>query len=150
MPELSDYSKWTIGQLAKQAGCSVETVRHYERVGLLAAPARTGGGYRMYSVDDVRRLKFIRRGRELGFSQARIRDLLAETKDTADATAAIGQAIKSRLDEVRTTLGELTRLEAELAALVAEYEYRPESHGTHDTDRPLGFGPDLRERMRAA
>ena len=54
-----------IGELARRSGCNVETVRYYERIGLLPTPARTAGGYRLYETADVRRLMFARRAREL-------------------------------------------------------------------------------------
>jgi len=57
-----------IGELARRSGCNVETVRYYERIGLLPTPARTAGGYRLYETADVRRLMFARRARELGFT----------------------------------------------------------------------------------
>ena len=66
----------TIGQLASAAGINVETVRYYERRGLLAQPER-GDGYREYSQDDVERLAFVRRAKALGFTLAEIRSLLA-------------------------------------------------------------------------
>lgn len=65
-----------IGEAAAASGCHLETIRYYERVGLMPAPARTASGYREYSATDVRRLKFISRGRELGFSLDDIRSLL--------------------------------------------------------------------------
>ena len=67
----------TIGQLSKATGVNIETIRYYERIGLLAAPARTRGGYRSYDDGDVSRLRFGRRARWLGFSIADIRALSA-------------------------------------------------------------------------
>ena len=67
----------TIGHLAKKAGVNLETVRYYERRGLLAKPPRSLSGYRLYPAEAARRLGFIRRDRELGFSLKEIRELLS-------------------------------------------------------------------------
>ena len=66
----------SIGQLGKAVATKIETIRYYEQIGLLPVPARTSGNYRSYADDHVRRLGFIRRARELGFSIAEIRELL--------------------------------------------------------------------------
>ena len=68
--------RMAIGALAKQTGTNVETVRFYERIGLLAAPTRSSGGYRQYQTQHVKRLSFVRRARALGFSIDEIRTLL--------------------------------------------------------------------------
>jgi len=65
-----------IGSLAQRTGANVETIRYYERVGLLPAPARSAGGYRLYGIAHVKRLMFIRRARALGFSIDEVRTLL--------------------------------------------------------------------------
>ena len=62
-----------IGQLSEQAECKVETIRYYERIGLLPEPARSDGGYRIYDESHLKRLVFIRRSRELGFTIEEIR-----------------------------------------------------------------------------
>jgi MerR family copper efflux transcriptional regulator len=110
----------TIGQLAKQAGVNLETVRYYERRGLLPKPPRsTSSGYRQFPVDASRRLRFIRRAQELGFSLAEIRELLSlgvsrNTKSAAIRTrteakiADIDSKIRS-LESMKKTLQKLTR-----------------------------------------
>lgn len=67
----------TIGRLAKEAGVNLETVRFYERRGLLPRPPRSSSGYRMFPAEAARRLRFIRRAQELGFSLKEIRELLS-------------------------------------------------------------------------
>jgi len=66
----------TRGLLAARTGCNIETIRYYERVGLLPPPPRSAGGHRLYGHDLVRRLNFVRRSRDLGFSIEEIRELL--------------------------------------------------------------------------
>ena len=65
-----------IGALSKHTGTNIETIRYYERVALLPAPARSSGGYRLYGTDHLKRLNFIRRARALGFSIGEVRTLL--------------------------------------------------------------------------
>ena len=66
----------TIGALSRKTGCHIETIRYYERIGLLSKPPRTQGGHRLYNKEQIKRLVFIRRSRELGFSLEEIRTLL--------------------------------------------------------------------------
>ena len=66
-----------IGQLSKKTGCNIETIRYYEKRGLLLSPPRTAGGYRLYDPDHLKRLTFVMRSRDLGFSMAEIEKLLS-------------------------------------------------------------------------
>jgi MerR family transcriptional regulator, mercuric resistance operon regulatory protein len=105
-----------IGAAAAASGCAVETIRYYERVGLLSPPPRTAGGYRSYGADDVARLRFIARGRELGFGLDAIRGLLALAEDaslTCDGVAALARAhlgdVRERIRALDAIAGELQR-----------------------------------------
>lgn len=71
-----EVTQFSIGEIAKRVGCKVETVHYYEKIGLLPDPPRTEGGHRVYALTHVKRLNFIRRSRELGFSIEQIRELL--------------------------------------------------------------------------
>jgi DNA-binding transcriptional MerR regulator len=106
----------TIGRFAASGGVGVETVRFYQRRGLLAVPERRGTGYREYCEADQRRLAFICRARDLGFTLAEIGDLLgpAETGFTAD----ILQAARAKLDQTHRQLTELALLRCRLSRLV--------------------------------
>jgi MerR family mercuric resistance operon transcriptional regulator len=110
----------TIGRLAKEAGVNLETVRYYERRGLLQRPPRSASGYRLFPLETARRLRFIRRAQELGFSLKEIRELLslrvspnaksADVRKRAEAKIAdIDAKIKS-LDSMKTTLRRLTKV----------------------------------------
>ena len=66
----------SIGALSKQSGVNIETVRYYEKIGIMPAPARSAGGYRVYTSEHLKRLGFVRRGRQLGFSLDELRGLL--------------------------------------------------------------------------
>jgi Hg(II)-responsive transcriptional regulator len=115
----------TIGALAKAAGSNIETIRYYERIGLLPAPARTSGNYRSYGADHLARLSFVRRSRELGFSLEAIRELLrlADEKDR-DCTA-VDAIARAHLVEVKRKIADLTALRRELRDLIDQC-----GHGT--------------------
>ena len=103
----------TIGRLADEAGVSIDTVRFYERKGLLPEPARTAGGYRSYTADDSWRLRFILRAKELGFTLREIADLLDGTggADAVQAAAAAKlQALAVQQAELVATSQRLQRL----------------------------------------
>lgn len=109
----------TIGRLASVSGVNLETIRYYERIGLMPEPARTEGGHRVYDVGHRRRLTFIRRARELGFSIEEIRTLLDLAAPQPRACAEVRTIAAAHLDEVRTKIADLTRLEAMLAKTVS-------------------------------
>jgi MerR family mercuric resistance operon transcriptional regulator len=106
----------TIGKLAAAGSVGVETVRFYQRRGLLAEPERNGSGYREYSEADSARLVFIRRARQLGFTLGEIAELLgpAEARSTEGIARAAGAKIAALDDQVR----ELTLLRCRLRRLV--------------------------------
>lgn len=103
-----------IGEAAGASGCHIETIRYYERVGLLPAPARTDSGYRHYTEGQVQRLRFITRGRELGFSLDEIRSLLALSDDDSLSCGDVDRLARQHLDEIRARVRELNRMVREL------------------------------------
>ncbi len=108
-----------IGELARRSGCHVETIRYYERIKLLPLPARSAGHYRLYDLDDIRRLTFIRRARELGFTLEEVRALLAlSTHDGRAACAEVRQLTAGHLSEVRAKIADLKAMEKVLANAV--------------------------------
>lgn len=111
--------KLTIGKLAEATGTKVETVRWYEKVGLIAPPARTGGNYRAYSPDDLARLSFIRRARDLGFSLDQVRALLDLTRQGERDCGTVDGIASEHLAEVDRKLADLTALRRELARVIS-------------------------------
>ena len=109
----------SIGQLAAAAGVNLETVRYYERIKLMPPPARTASGHRAYEEGHVRRLAFIRRARELGFGIDDIRALLDLADAARGSCAEVQMIAQAHLDEVRSKLADLAKLERILAATVA-------------------------------
>lgn len=106
----------TIGALAAASGVGVETIRFYQREGLVAEPARPPGGVRRYGVEDVARLKFIKSAQRLGFSLHGISELL-RLEDGGGCSAVRARA-QAKLEEVRERLADLRRMESALAELV--------------------------------
>ena len=110
----------TRGVLSKRTGCNIETVRYYERVGLMPDPERSEGGHRLYAEEHVRRLQFIRRCRELGFTIEEIRALL-DLVDRRDYTCAEVRDISiAHVDEVRRKIKDLRRLERTMRGMIKE------------------------------
>ncbi len=108
-----------IGELSRRTGCNIETIRYYERISLLPAPARSAGHYRVYDTADVRRLAFIRRARELGFTLDEVRALLAlSANDRQDTCAQVRELAAGHLAEVRAKIADLRAMERVLADAV--------------------------------
>ncbi|HKM61756.1 MAG TPA: helix-turn-helix domain-containing protein [Acidisphaera sp.] len=116
---------FSIGELARATSTKVETIRYYERVGLLPPPARTGGNYRAYVQPHLERLSFIRRGRGLGFSLDEVRELLRLSDDRERPCAEVDRIARAHLAEVECKLADLTRLRGELRQLIEQCQ-----HGT--------------------
>ena len=113
-----------IGELSKRTGCHIETIRYYERVGLLLRAERRGR-YRTYSKDDVARLGFVMRSRELGFSLDEIRALLAlSTKQDSNSCREAQTLATDHLAAVRKRLRDLRRMEKVLTETVRRCQSR--------------------------
>lgn len=108
-----------IGDLARLTGTKVETVRWYEKVGLLPEPGRSGGNYRVYDSEGLTRLGFIRRARDLGFSLDEVRELLDLAGDRARDCGAIDAIAKRHLTVIDRKLDDLSRLRDRLSELTA-------------------------------
>lgn len=110
----------SIGELGRRTGTKVETVRYYERIGLLIAPARTEGNYRAYGEAELNRLSFIRRARDLGFSIEQVRDLLALSDRRDQSCAEVDELAGAHLAEVERKIADLEALRRELSALLSQ------------------------------
>lgn len=108
-----------IGELAGRAGCPVETVRYYEREGLMPAPRRTAGNYRLYGPEHAERLAFIRRCRSLDMSLPEIRTLLSAIARPDAACGPVNALLDEHIGHVAGRIAELKRLKAELDAIRA-------------------------------
>lgn len=102
----------TIGALARRTGCNIETVRYYERIGLTPPAPRTAGRYRLYGEADVRRLTFVRRARELGFTLTDVRTLLTLAPGQSAGPCAQARALAAaHLADVRSKIADLRAME---------------------------------------
>ena len=109
-----------IGEAAAASGCHLETIRYYERVGLVSPPGRTQSGYRAYGQADIDRLSFISRGRELGFSLDEIRSLLRLNDDPGMSCCDVDAMARTHLSDIRGRIAELQRVASELERVIAD------------------------------
>ena len=110
-------SRQSIGDLAKATGTKVVTIRYYEQIGLLPVPARTSGNYRAFTAEHVRRLRFIRRCRDLGFTLDQIRELLRLSAEGHQDCGDVDRITAEHLTEIEKKVSDLTRLADELRRL---------------------------------
>lgn len=108
------------GQLAQQTGCNLETIRYYEKIGLMPDPPRSASGYRVYDETHVARLRFILRGRELGFSIEELRGLLGLVDGGTQTCAEVQVLTEQHLADVRAKIKDLKRIEKVLAETAAQ------------------------------
>jgi len=107
-----------IGEVAQLAGVGIETIRFYEREGLIAEPSRRESGYRQYRPDAVARLRFIRRAKELGFSLQEIKELLSLRIDPATTCDNVQERAEAKVRDIEEKIHTLQRMKKTLAALV--------------------------------
>jgi len=110
----------TIGQVAKAAGIGVETIRFYERQGLLAEPARRSSGYRSYSEAAVARLQFIRRAKDLGFTLSEIKSLLELRRDPTATAADVRRQARQKIEDIEERIRSLGEIRGALLHLVEQ------------------------------
>lgn len=118
---MTAYHEFGIGELSQYTGVNIETVRYYERIGILPPPPRTGGGHRVYGDLHMKRLIFIRRSRELGFTLDEIRNLLGMVEG-GYACGEIQEMSLAHLKTIRRKIADLRRMERTLADTAARCE----------------------------
>jgi MerR family mercuric resistance operon transcriptional regulator len=116
---MEETGRIAIGALSRHTGTNIETIRYYERVALLPAPARSSGGYRLYGHDHLKRLNFIRRARTLGFSIGEVRTLLRLADERKRPCAEVRVVAEAHLTDVRAKIADLRRMARVLKATVA-------------------------------
>lgn len=125
---MEEMGRIAIGALSKHTGTNIETIRYYERVGLLPAPGRTAGGYRLYGPDHLKRLTFIRRARALGFSLAEVRRLLTLSDQRRRPCAEVRLVAAAHLEDVKGKITDLRQMERVLKETVARCDAGSGSH----------------------
>jgi MerR family copper efflux transcriptional regulator len=109
----------TIGQVAKESGVGVETIRFYEREGLIAKPPRRPSGYRQYDREVIRRIRFIQRGKELGFSLREIAELLSLRLARGRSCADVKARATAKIEDIESKVAVLERMKEALLRLAA-------------------------------
>jgi len=109
-----------IGQLSRQSGVNIETIRYYEKIGIMPAPGRSAGGYRLYAPDHLKRLSFVRRGRELGFSLDELRGLLRLVDGHSYTCGQVRALTLEHVAQVRRKIADLRRLQRVMADMAAQ------------------------------
>jgi len=111
---------YKIGEVARLSGCSAETIRHYEKLELLEAPKRGANGYRYYTDEDIKRLGFIRHGRDLGLDLKTIRELLTLADDPDADCGGADRIASHHLQHIEERIESLQRLADELRTVVSQ------------------------------
>jgi len=111
--------KMTRGDVAERANVSRETVRYYEKRGLIPKPSRTAAGYRQYTSEHVTRIRFVKRAQELGFTLTEIGELLSLRADPAVDSSEVKQQAKAKVAEVEKKIRNLRRIKEALTSLIA-------------------------------
>ncbi len=109
-----------IGELARATTTKVETIRFYEKIGLLGEPGRTAGNYRDYGAGHLARLSFIRRARDLGFTLDQVRELLALSDDRDQSCSAVDSVARAHLAQIDQKIADLRALRRELDELIGQ------------------------------
>ena len=109
-----------IGQVAKHAGVTVETIRFYETEALIPEPARSESGYRLFTSDTIRRVQFVQRAKELGFSLNDIRELLTIRSEPSANCAGVKARASRKITDIEEKIGDLTRIRDALTSLVEQ------------------------------
>ena len=115
----------TIGRLAKQAGVNVETVRYYERIGIIRQPVTPVEGYRVYPPADIDRIRFIKHAQELGFSLSEVQELLDLGEAQCDEVQHKAQV---KLDQIDAQIADLQALRATLSTLIDQCQLAGQAH----------------------
>jgi MerR family mercuric resistance operon transcriptional regulator len=121
-------SEIAIGELSRRTECNIETIRYYERIGLLPQPHRQGGRFRRYDADDVARLRFIRRARQLGFTLDEVRALMRLAHTNGDQVRAEARSLAAaHVAEIRAKITDLQAMERVLSDAICECDsgHRP-------------------------
>lgn len=114
----------TIGQVARESGVGVETIRFYEREGLIATPPKRSAGYRQYDAEIIRRIRFIRRGKGLGFSLREVNELLSLRPSRGRSCSDVKARACAKIEGIRAQIAVLERIKVALERLTEACEGR--------------------------
>lgn len=125
----TEKTRYKIGEVARQTGVGIETLRFYEKSGLLDRPQRTASGYRMYDASTLERLGFIKKAQILGFTLDEIRELIDHKRGGENPCGVVRAKVKARLAELDERIRQMTLYRDELAASLQDWEKTGESEG---------------------
>ena len=134
-----------IGELARAAGVKAETIRYYEREGIVPKPGRSAGGRRLYSSDEIAKLRFVRRCRDLGYPISIIQTFLSLTAQTGRSCGEVKTMAEDHLGEINAKIENLTRLREALLSLSKNCDDGTAACPMLDALMKDGFGDGLRE-----
>ncbi len=120
MTKTTDKVEFPIGTLARESAVNIETIRYYEKIRVMPKAPRSAGGYRLYAPEHLKRLTFIRRGRELGFSLDELRDLLRLVDGHAYTCAEVRALTLDHVAGIRRKITDLRRLERVMTAVASQ------------------------------
>jgi MerR family transcriptional regulator, copper efflux regulator len=120
---------WKIGEVAKQTGIGIETLRFYERSGLLDRPVRTEGGYRLYDEEALLTLEFIKRAQTLGFTLDEIKQIIAESRAGHSPCAEVREIVRERLQELDERMRQMRKYRNALAATLQVWDEKGAATG---------------------
>ena len=144
-----------IGEVAKASGIGIETLRFYEKSGLLDQPSRTESGYRLYDAEVLTRLDFIKRAQVLGFSLDEIRKIIADRRAGQSPCAEVREIVRHRLAELDERMREMKRYRNELATALTQWDKNGDVDGHvcgliegSNLEHPIDRQHDIRKRKR--
>ncbi|MBI4353165.1 MAG: heavy metal-responsive transcriptional regulator [Candidatus Omnitrophica bacterium] len=119
---MDDKNLFQIGEMTRKTGTSVDTVRYYEKLGLLDKPVRSDGGFRLYSDADIQKLRFIRKAQSLGFSLKEIKTIMKESwKGLGNCCGYVEKLIKGKLSELDAKFRELKTMRSDLQGMLRQW-----------------------------
>lgn len=136
---------FTIGKASEQSGVNIETIRYYEREGIVPKPGRSAGGRRLYSSDEIAKLRFVRRCRDLGFPISIIQTFLSLTAQSDRSCGEVKAMAENHLDEITAKIENLTRLQDALLSLSKNCDDGSAACPMLDALMKDGFGGSLHE-----
>jgi len=117
---IARLAEFAIGELSRQTAVLIETIRYYERIGFLPVPERGANGRRTYNTEDAKRLRFIKRSRDMGFSQDEVRALLRLADGGAKSCGEVQTLAETHLRDIRSKISDLRKMELILATTVSK------------------------------
>ena len=136
---------FTIGKASEQSGVNIETIRYYEREGVIPKPGRSAGGRRLYSSDEIANLRFVRRCRDLGFPISIIQTFLSLTEQSDRSCGEVKEMAQNHLGEITAKIENLVRLREALLSLSKNCDDGTAACPMLDALMKDGFGDGLRE-----